>query len=178
MAQISQVSRNQPALPATAALLIFDPRTAVEESERGRDSGPRADPSSAAAAPQLRRVEVNAARLLAAWRAGGGPIIHVQHLSREPASPSRPRHSGCDVKDEVRPRAGEFVIQKSTHDAFIDTGLAPFLAERGIDTLVIAGAVTSHSVEATLRRAGNLGYRAFLATDEPITTTAAALEAR
>ena len=164
MPQNSQVSRDQPASPATAALLIFDLQKAFEESEGGRRGGPRA--------------EVNAARLLAAWRAGGGPIIHVQHLSREPASPSRPRHSGCDVKDEVRPRAGEFVIQKSTHDAFIDTGLAPFLAERGIDTLVIAGAVTSHSVEATLRRAGNLGYRAFLATDEPITTTAAVLEAR
>ena len=156
MAQISQVSPNQPALPATAALLIFDPQEAFDDPERGRRHGTQA--------------EADAARLLAAWRAGGGPVIHVQQLSRQPSRGFK--------EDEVRPRAGEFVIQKSTHDAFIDTGLAPFLAERGIDTLVIAGVITSNSVEATLRGAGNLGYRTFLADDATITPSAAVLEAR
>ncbi len=164
MPQNSQVSRDQPASPATAALLIFDLQKAFEGSERGRRDDPQA--------------EANAVDLLAAWRAGGGPVIHVQHLSREPGSPYRPRQPGCDAKDEVRPRAGEFVIQKSTHDAFIDTGLAPFLAERGVDTLVVAGDSTSDSVEATLRGAGNLGYRTFLADDATITPSAAVLEAR
>ena len=48
----------------------------------------------------------------------------VEHLSREAGSPYAPRGPGCDFKDEVRPRAGEFVVQKSTNNAFIDTGLA------------------------------------------------------
>ena len=154
MAPNSRVSPSRPALPATAALLIFDLQKAFQVSER--------------------EAEINAARLLATWRAGGGPVIHVQHLSREPVPPNRPRRPGGGAKHEARPRAGEFVIQKFTHDAFIDTGLAPFLAERGIDTLVVAGVSTNASVEATVGMAGTLGYRTFLAADA--TATAARVE--
>jgi nicotinamidase-related amidase len=36
---------------------------------------------------------------------------------------------------------------------------------RGIDTLVIAGVSTNHSVESTARSAGNLGFRTFVVAD-------------
>ena len=143
------------ALPATAALLIVDLQKGFDDPRWGRRNNPRA--------------EANAARLLAAWRAGGRPVIHVQHLSRDADSPYAPRRPGCEFKDEVRPRAGELVVQKSTNNAFIDTGLAPVLADRGIDTLVVTGVITNNSVEATVRMAGNLGYRVYLAGDATAT---------
>lgn len=151
-------------LPADAALLIVDLQKAIDDPEWGRRNNPGA--------------EANTARLLAAWRATGRPVVHVQHLSREPDSPYRPGQPGCDFKDEVRPRSGEFVVQKATNNAFIETGLGPLLDDRGIDTLVVAGVITNNSVEATVRMAGNLGYRTYLVADATATVDRTDLDGR
>ncbi len=151
-------------LPAGAALVIVDLQKAFDDPVWGRRNNPGA--------------ETQVARLLAAWRAGGRPVVHVQHLSREADSPYRPGQPGCDFKDEARPRAGECVIQKSTNNAFIDTGLAPFLGDRDIDTLVIVGVMTNNSVEATVRMAGNLGYRTYLVADATATVDRLDLDGR
>ncbi len=151
-------------LPAGAALVIVDLQKAFDDPVWGRRNNPEA--------------EAQVARLLAAWRAGGRPVVHVQHLSRDADSPYRPGQPGCDFKDEARPRAGECVIQKSTNNAFIDTGLAPFLGDRDIDTLVIVGVMTNNSVEATVRMAGNLGYRTYLVADATATVDRVDLDGR
>lgn len=143
------------ALPANAALVIVDLQKAFDDPRWQPRNNPEAEP--------------NAARLLEAWRESGRPVIHVQHLSREPDSPYRPGQPGCDFKEEVRPRAGELVVQKSTNNAFLDTGLGPFLDYKGIRTLVVAGVATNNSVEATVRMAGNLGYETYLAADATAT---------
>ena len=70
------------------------------------------------------------------------------------------------------------MIQKSTNNAFIDTGLAPFLGDRDIDTLVVVGVMTNNSVEATVRMAGNLGYRTYLVADATATVDRLDLDGR
>ena len=142
-------------LPANAALVIVDLQKAFDNPRFGRRNNPDA--------------EANTGRLLAAWRTTGRPVIHVQHLSREPDSPYRPGQPGCDFKDEVRPQAGELVVQKSTNNAFIDTGLGPYLDDKRIGTLVVVGVATNNCVEATVRMAGNLGYRTYLVADATAT---------
>jgi len=142
-------------LPSNAALVIVDLQKAFDDPRTGRRNNPEA--------------EANIGRLLAAWRRTGRPVIHVQHLSREPDSPYRPGQPGFDFKDEVRPQAGELVVQKSTDNAFIDTGLGPYLDNKAIHTLVIAGVATNNSVEATVRMAGNLGYETYLVADATAT---------
>ena len=142
-------------LPANAALVIIDLQKAFDDPIYSRRNNPDA--------------EANTGRLLAAWRRTGRPVIHVQHLSREAESPYRPGQPGCDFKDEVRPQAGALVIQKSTNNAFIDTGLGPYLEDKDIRTLVVAGVATNNCVEATVRMAGNLGYETFLAADATAT---------
>ncbi len=151
-------------LPADVALVIVDLQNAIDHPKWSGRNNPEA--------------EANVARLLAAWRATGRPVVHVQHLSREPDSPYRPGQPGCDFKDEVRPQAGECVVQKSTNNAFIDTGLGPFLDDRGIDTLVVTGVVTNNCVEATVRMAGNLGYRTYLVADATATVGRTDLDGR
>ena len=151
-------------LPADAALLIVDLQKAFDHPKWSGRNNPEA--------------EANVARLLTAWRATGRPVVHVQHLYREPDSPYRPGQPGCDFKDEVRPQAGECVVQKSTNNAFIDTGLGPFLDDRGIDTLVVTGVVTNNCVEATVRMAGNLGYRTYLVADATATVGRTDLDGR
>ncbi len=143
-------------LPADAALVIIDLQKAFDDPRFARRNNPDA--------------EANIGRLLTAWRTSGRPVIHVQHLSREPDSPYRPGQPGCDFKEEVRPQAGELVVQKSTNSAFIDTGLGPYLESKGIDTLVIVGVATNNCVEATVRMAGNLGYQTYLVADATATS--------
>ena len=134
-----------------AALVIVDFQKAIDDPKWGRRNNPDA--------------EVKTARLLATWRTLGWPVVHVQHLSREAGSPYRPGQPGCDFKAEVAPGPGEMVVQKRVHNAFIETGLAAALSDRGIGTLVVAGVQLHNSVDATVRMAADLGFRAWIATD-------------
>lgn len=115
--------------------------------------GPRNNPDA----------ERRAANLLAAWRQSGRPVVHVQHLSRNPASPLHPSRPGVEL--QMRPVGDEPVMQKSVNSAFIGTELEPWLREREIDQVVVAGLTTNHCVETTTRMAGNLGFNPILVED-------------
>jgi len=142
-------------LETRTALLLIDLQRGLEDPRFGRLN----NPGCAAVA----------ARLLAAWRDAGWPVIHVQHLSREPDSLYRPGQPGCAILPALEPRAGEVLIQKQTNSAFIETGLGAHLDAQGIGALVVAGVRTNNSVEATVRMAGNLGYATYLAADATAT---------
>lgn len=138
-----------------AALLIIDVQKAIDHPGWGRRNNPQA--------------EQNIGRLLAAWRKAGKPIIHVRHISREPASTYRPGQEGCEFKTEVQPMNGERIVTKHTNSAFIGTDLEALLRREGISTLVICGVITNNSVEATARMAGNLGFETYVVSDATAT---------
>ena len=142
-------------LPASAALLLIDFQEGIDHASLGRRNNPQA--------------ETVAGHLLEAWRATGRPVIHVQHLSREPQSPFRPGQAGVEFKPALRPHRGEIVVQKATNSAFVDTGLESLLRQQAIDTLVVAGLLTNNAVEATVRTAGSLGYTTYLVADATAT---------
>jgi len=145
-----------PPLPRDAVLLVVDVQKGMDvyAAEYNRNN------------PDL---EQNIARLQAAWRKSGRPIIHVQHLSTEPKSPLRPGQPGADIKDEVRPLAGEPVVQKSVSSAFIGTSLEADLRRRGLTTLVVVGMQTNMCVSTTARMAGNLGFTTYVVSDATAT---------
>jgi nicotinamidase-related amidase len=113
--------------------------------------------------------EDNILRLLAHWRAGGWPVFHVQHVSREPASTFRPGQPGVELKPATAPLAGEPIVVKSTPSAFAGTGLEALLAARAIRALVVTGFITNNSVETTVRVAATLGYEVRLVEDATAT---------
>ena len=152
------------ALPQATALLLIDLQRAVADPERGRRSNPEAEGAIA--------------RLLAAWRASGRPVVHVQHLSTEAPSPCRAGRPGCHLEPDIVPRAGEIVAQKSGDSAFVETGLAALLRDQGIADLVIAGAGIDHGVEATARMAGNLGFATIVVSDATWTVDGDDLDGR
>jgi nicotinamidase-related amidase len=138
-------------IPSDTALLLIDVQRAIDDPKWG----PRNNPDA----------ERKIAKLLAAWRTARMPIIHVRHDSTEAQSPYRPDTPGHVFKPEAIPQDGERVISKQANSAFIGTKLDAVLQREGITTLVICGVLTHNSVEATVRHAGNLGYRVLIAAD-------------
>lgn len=141
-------------IPANTALIVIDVQKGFDDPRWGRRNNPDA--------------EKNIGRLLSRWRELGRPVIHVQHLSREPNSPLRPG-PGAEFQPVAQPTEGEPVVTKHVNSAFIGTRLHKMLQERSIDTVVLVGLTTDHCVSTTARMAGNLGYRTFVVHDATAT---------
>jgi nicotinamidase-related amidase len=60
---------------------------------------------------------------------------------------------GHDIIDELRPIAGEIVVDKASYGAFCGTQLERLLRGRGIEQLVFAGVTADVCVHTTLREA-------------------------
>jgi nicotinamidase-related amidase len=111
---------------------------------------PLVGPEAAAAA---------ARRVLAAFRAGGEPILHLQHVwDADDATFMRPGTDGVEIHPEVAPAPGEPVIEKAEPNGFLGTPLERELRARGVDELVVAGMMSSMCVDATVRAAADLGF--------------------
>jgi nicotinamidase-related amidase len=136
---------------AVVALLLIDLQQGFDDSSWGRRNNPAA--------------ERNAARLLAAWRAGNRPLVHIQHRSTERGSPLRPGQPGVEFNPVVAPLDAEPIMAKTVNSAFIGTGLERYLRDHMVDRVVIVGLTTNHCVETTARMAGNLGFRPILVAD-------------
>ncbi|WP_059173941.1 cysteine hydrolase family protein [Bacillus sp. FJAT-27445] len=134
------------------ALLVLDVQKGFDDPYWGERNNPEA--------------EENIYRLLAEWRKQEWIIVYSQHLSLLPNSPLNYKNGGnIEIKDPLRPLAGEKVFTKNVNSAFIGTSLEEFLKGHQIKTLVITGFSTQHCVSTTTRMAGNLGYTNFLVSD-------------
>lgn len=134
-------------------LLLVDVQRGLGPDARG--PGSRSTPHA----------EANVARLIAAWRARGAAIVHVRHDSVEPDSPLRPGLPGHAFAAQATPAPAEPTFGKIVNSAFVGTGLEPYLRERGVTHLVIAGLTTDHCVSTTVRMAANLGFVVTLVGD-------------
>lgn len=138
-----------PADPGRAALVVIDVERGFDEAVWGRRDNPAC--------------EENVARLLAGWRAAGGAVVFVRHVSSSPSSPLR--GDGAEFKDAVTGEP-DLLVTKSVHSAFYgDPDLHAWLRERGIDTVAVCGITTDHCCETTARMAGDLGYRVLFVRD-------------
>jgi nicotinamidase-related amidase len=72
---------------------------------------------------------------------------------------------GATIHPAVAPEAGDIVVRKIRVGAFSTTDLAAQLADRGIDTLILAGISTSGVVLSTIRDAADHDYRLIVLAD-------------
>ena len=108
----------------------------------------------------------NAARLLAAFRAKGLPVIHIQHVSTRPgASFFLPGTPGVEIHACVAPQGDEPVFQKHFPNSFRGTPLLEHLRQQKITQLSIAGMMTQMCVDTSTRAAADLGFECTLAHD-------------
>ncbi|MFN3507741.1 MAG: cysteine hydrolase family protein [Allorhizobium sp.] len=165
-----------------AALIIIDmQRDFVEPGGFGETLGNKV--------ALLQAIIPATARLLAAFRAAGLPVIHTRECHRPdlsdcpPAKRERGKPSlrigdpgpmgrilisgepGADIIPELYPVEGEIVLDKPGKGAFYATPLGEILAERKIRQLVFAGVTTEVCVQTTMREANDRGFECLLATD-------------
>jgi len=158
-----------------AALIMIDMQDEFVEPV----GGPYRVPAAAARIPDM-------ARLLAAFRARGLPVIHTafaethEYLDRPRLGaqmPNRVRDAGAPglfrtprFAAALAPLPGEPVILKPSYGAFFDTPLETILKRLDVDTVVLAGALTDCCVGTTARQAYERGFGAVVASDATATT--------
>jgi nicotinamidase-related amidase len=105
------------------------------------------------------------------------PIVYVMN-NGPPGEIDEPGSSGWEIHSGIRPRPDDIIIQKSTPDAFHETGLKDALDEMNIQRLVIMGLQTEFCVDTTCRRGALLGYTIQLVKDGHSTWDSDALSAK
>ncbi|MWB99957.1 cysteine hydrolase family protein [Agromyces seonyuensis] len=103
--------------------------------------------------------------LLAAFRAAGEPVIHVQHFSGPDDGFFVPGTPGAEINAAVAPVPGEPVVVKHEPNAFLGTDLEARLRALAPVQVVVAGMMTSMCVDATVRAASDLGFALAVAGD-------------
>jgi nicotinamidase-related amidase len=139
---------------ARAALVVID-----AQQEYFAPLGKVVLPGGPAAVRQI-------ARALQWARGAGVPVVHVVHESRRP-SPATfvPGSPALEIHPEARPAPDEPVMQKHLPGSFTGTALEPFLRERSIARLVLAGFMTQMCVDTTARQAAHLGFQVTVLAD-------------
>jgi nicotinamidase-related amidase len=128
-------------------------------------------------------------RVLAAWREAGGLVVHTREAHRPDLSdcPQAKRNRGnpslrigdagpmgrilvagepgCEIIAQLKPGAGEIVIDKPGKGAFYATPLHERLQQAGITHLVFMGVTTEVCVQTSMREANDHGYEPLLLED-------------
>jgi maleamate amidohydrolase len=161
-----EVSRLTIEEPAKVGVLMVD----LQEEQ-----GP-----SGLAVENFAKVLDNAARVIAVARAVGSPVIHaryVRDLSTVPLRPFEPvtadgsptfsavGTAGIEVCAAVAPAGGEPVFDKQALSCFSNPSLAPYLASRGVESLIVCGVWTEACVALSVRDAIGHGLRVLLVKD-------------
>jgi maleamate amidohydrolase len=116
--------------------------------------------------------------LLAAARRHGWPVAHSRIVYAADGSDDNvfslkvpgmatltEDHPNSAIVPELKPAAGELVVRKTVPSAFFGTQLAPWLSQRAVQTLIVAGAVTSGCVRASVVDAMSHGFRPLVVSD-------------
>ncbi len=103
----------------------------------------------------------NAVRVIADARAKGVPVLHVRHESTSSDAPIFvPGSDGVRIMAAVAPIGDEPVIVKNHVNSFRDTDLKQQLEARGIEDVVVVGAMSHMCVDAVVRASADMGRAA------------------
>ncbi len=72
---------------------------------------------------------------------------------------------GAEVIDELKPKRGDYVIEKRRYSGFFETDLDLLLRELGVDALIFTGIATNICVQHTMADAYFRGYKIILPED-------------
>ena len=169
--------------PARSALVVVDMQYASASRREGLGRLLKDRGQESMGAYRFDRIENTVVptiqRLLAGFRARGVRIVYLTVGSALPDfsdllphmrpfaesignTEGRREH---EILDELRPRPGEAVINKTTMSAFHSSGFERLLRSWGVEHLLFTGVSTNSCVEGTARDAADRGYRCLLVED-------------
>lgn len=99
-------------------------------------------------------------------RTAGLPIAQVFHVATD--GPFAPASGHVRTLEGLRIDA-DAVFHKSRHSALVGSDLGPWLIERGIRRVIVAGIRTEQCCETTARHASDLGYAVDFVTEATLT---------
>lgn len=101
----------------------------------------------------------NAVAVIANARAKGIPVFHIRHEFANGEAPVFvPGTDGVKIQPAVAPVGDEPVIVKNHINSFRETDLKQQLDARGIEEIVVVGAMSHMCVDAVVRAASDMGY--------------------
>ena len=105
-------------------------------------------------------------QLLTIFRDRKLPILHIQHIATKPgATFFLPDSEGVKIHRSVTPQMGEPVIKKYFPNSFRDTTLLSELQTRGVQEIVVCGAMSHMCVDTTVRAGFDLGLSCVVVAD-------------
>lgn len=108
----------------------------------------------------IEQATANAAKVIAAARDRGDMVVNIRHEMPSPDAPIFvPGTAGAQFHPDVLPAAGEPVVVKNHANSFRDTGLEAMLDAKGVEEVVVVGAMSHMCIDATVRAANDLGYQ-------------------
>lgn len=143
----------------------LDPRTAlvVIDLQKGILGFPTAHP--------VQEIVAKAARLAAAFRAQGLPVVLVNVDAAAPGRVEQRRvtgerpHDWAELSPDLGAQPGDHRVTKKSWGAFATTGLEALLRKEGVTQIALCGIATSLGVESTARSAYELSFNVSLAVD-------------
>jgi maleamate amidohydrolase len=130
------------------------------------------DPAYTMGSARLDRAIEGINRLLPICRAKNVPVVYTVPTWDGRGNPYQPRPAkrefrqwdarAYEIDRRLKFEPGDYRIDKPVPSAFFGTYLAPYLLQRGVDTLIITGCSTSGCVQATATDATAYGFRAIV----------------
>jgi maleamate amidohydrolase len=121
---------------------------------------------------------VNTQPLLATAREQGWPVAHSRIVFADDDADHniftlkvpgmltlKEDGAASQIVPSLAPAPGELVVRKTVPSAFFGTSLAAWLTQRGVQTLLVAGCVTSGCVRASVVDAMSYGFRPLVVSD-------------
>jgi nicotinamidase-related amidase len=98
--------------------------------------------------------------------AGRIPVVVIRHTFTQPNRPFFQRGTpGWELHPEVAGRPRDVLIEKELPGSFTGTSLEPWLRDRGISTIAIAGYMTHMCCDTTARQAVHRGFNVEFLSD-------------
>lgn len=142
-----------------------------------------ADPAGRCYLPAARAIVPRLEALLSAWRTAQRPVVFTRHghhgehdlgmLGRFFSDYIRAGEPESEIIDRLCPGPGERIIEKTTYDAFLGTGLQSLLEELQVEQVVITGVLTHMCCETTARAAFCRGFEVYVPVDGVASSTEA-----
>jgi nicotinamidase-related amidase len=169
--------------PATTALVIVDVQYASGSREHGLGRLLAAAGRLGEAEYRFARIEQkvipNSKRLAEAFRRLGARVVYVTYGAHLPDFADAPIHLKAwmraidnrvgarehEIVDEIKPRPGELVLNKTTMGAFASTGIEAHLRGMGIENIVVTGVSTNNCVSMTAMEACDRQFGVVLVSD-------------